>query len=154
MKTIEYTFVDKAAWPRGLWDDEPDKVQWQDQATGLPCLIVRNDSGALCGYVGVMKGHPCYARHYDDYSLTVHGGLTFSDFCSPHKKEHGICHIVEDGEDDHVWWLGFDCAHCSDVIPQFEAMGWRRDRSAEYRTLDFVKTECTRLALQLAAIVK
>ena len=44
METKEYRFVDKSDWDRGPWDDEPDKVQWQDVATGLPCIAVRNDT--------------------------------------------------------------------------------------------------------------
>lgn len=43
MQTKQWTTIDKSAWPRGAWDDEPDKVQWQDPATGLPCLIDRKD---------------------------------------------------------------------------------------------------------------
>jgi hypothetical protein len=66
MKTIAYRTIDKSSWPRGAWDDEPDKKQWQDTATGLPCLIVRNGVGALCGYVGVPRWHPWHGRQYGD----------------------------------------------------------------------------------------
>jgi hypothetical protein len=100
MKTIEYRHRDKSDWGEGPWQDEPDKRQWQDEATGLPCLVVRNRGGALCGYVGVPAGHPCFEVDYDDVygtynedytertsgplpDLEVHGGLTFSDFCAP-----------------------------------------------------------------------
>lgn len=75
MKTIEYRNVDKSGWPAGEWQDEPDKVQWQDAATGLPCLIVRNGSGALCGYVGVAVGHPCYDLGYGAESATLASAL-------------------------------------------------------------------------------
>ena len=44
MKDIVYDTQDKRTWPRGVWDDEPDKKQWRDEATGYPCLIVRNQS--------------------------------------------------------------------------------------------------------------
>lgn len=55
MERIEYRgVVDKSGWARGVWDSEPDKIQWQDAETGLPCLIVRGPVGALCGYVGVV----------------------------------------------------------------------------------------------------
>ena len=57
METIEYRTMDKSVWGPGPWQNEPDKRQWQDEATGLPCLIVRNSMGALCGYVGVSEGH-------------------------------------------------------------------------------------------------
>lgn len=69
MQTKEYTTVDKSTWERGEWDNEPDKKQWLDEETGLPCLIVRGCiTGALCGYVGVPKGHPAYRYHYDGCS--------------------------------------------------------------------------------------
>lgn len=101
MQTIEYRTVDKSTWGRGPWADEPDKIQYQDEATGLPCLIVRSPVGALCGYVGVPEGHPWFGIAYnertdrapetDDHDwsaerpesvIDVHGGLTFSGFCN------------------------------------------------------------------------
>jgi hypothetical protein len=42
------------------WDNEPDRVEFE--SLGLPCLIVRNPFGALCGYVGVPEGHPWYYK--------------------------------------------------------------------------------------------
>ena len=65
METREYKTVDKSTWDDGPWKDEPDKKQWQEETTGLPCLIVRNHMGALCGYVGVPKDHPLYEAAYD-----------------------------------------------------------------------------------------
>jgi hypothetical protein len=81
MQTIEYLSRDKSTWGDGPWQNEPDKVQYPDPHTGLPCLIVRNPMGALCGYVGVPKDHPAYGRHYDQVDADVHGGLTFSGHC-------------------------------------------------------------------------
>lgn len=52
----------KLAWGDGAWVDEPDKAQWQDETTGLPCLLVRNPGGALCGYVGVYPTHPYHGK--------------------------------------------------------------------------------------------
>ena len=66
MQTIEYKTVDKSNWERGEWDNEPDKKQWLDEATGLPCLIVRAPvTGSLCGYVGIAPEHPLFAIGYD-----------------------------------------------------------------------------------------
>lgn len=65
METLSYTTVDKSAWGDGPWQAEPDKMQWQDERTGLPCLIVRGPMGALCGYVGVATTHPAYGLSYD-----------------------------------------------------------------------------------------
>lgn len=157
MENREWRTIDKSSWPRGEWDSEPDKMQWTDEATGLPCLVVRNPGGHLCGYVGVPDGHPWFQKDYDGCRIngaewpSVHGGLTFADFCSPRPdaKERGICHVVDAGENDRVWWLGFDCAHCGDLSPKHAA-----DRSAvllageAYRTIDYVRSECRSLAAQ------
>lgn len=145
MKTIrEHGIVDRTDWPKGQWDKEPDKIQWMDKATGLPCLIVRNSFGALCGYVGVSKGHPYFEKHYDEADVSAHGGLTFADHC------HGnICHTVENGEDDNVWWLGFDCAHCHDAAPGMYRFTPNSSKFGTYRTLKWVKWHTRKLALQL-----
>lgn len=78
---IEYKNQPRDGWPSGPWDDEPDKVEYVDEATGLPALIVRNGVGALCGYVGVPPGHPAHGQHYDRVDANVHGGLTFAGGC-------------------------------------------------------------------------
>lgn len=156
MKTIEYRTVDKSSWGNGPWQEEPDKRQWQDKATGLPCLIVRGPFGGLCGYVGVPPAHPAFEKPYSDMDVEVHGGLTYADFCQPGEAaEKGICHIVDDGEDDRVWWFGFDCGHYGDMMP-----GHRRDliaqmfdghcRAGVYRTLAYVESNVRDLARQLA----
>lgn len=165
METKEYRTVDKSEWDRGEWDDEPDKLQWQDEATGLPCLIVRGPSGALCGYVGVAEGHPCFGVDYSDAKpvtpledenyIDVHGGLTFSDFCADTDDEsRHICHVPGPGEPDRVWWLGFDCAHACDVRPK--SSKWDRengfdfhDPRSSYKSLAYVKAEVAKLARQL-----
>lgn len=158
MKAMEWTFRDKSDWGNGPWQTEPDKAQWIDESTGLPCLMVRGPSGALCGYVGVSSGHPAFEKHYDSVLVDTHWGLTFSSHCQE-DHEHGVCHRVEAGEDDNVWWLGFDCAHSGDLCPahskynkDFERRHPRfagmSDRD-EYRSVDFVRNEVRKLAAQL-----
>lgn len=154
MKTIEYRTVDKSPWPRGAWDMEPDKKQWQDEATGLPCLIVRNRGGALCGYVGVPEGHPLFEKDYGSADVRVHGGLTFADHCTKDESQH-ICHKPDEGEPDNVWWLGFDCSHSGDVSPARERFwGGMSSFGESYRDIHYVESECRDLARQLAAITK
>lgn len=161
MEYKEYRTIDKSKWERGPWDSEPDKMQFSDEATGLPCLIVRNRMGALCGYVGITEGHHLCgkgyeeARNVDDEYLNVHWGLTFADACQPNTDEtKGICHTPSEGEPDHVWWFGFDCAHGGDYCPAHSAYPqkcFRRHADEEYRDVEFVKNEIRSLALQLAA---
>jgi hypothetical protein len=137
----------------GPWQDEPSKVQWVDAATGLPCLIVRGPLGSLCGYVGVFPNHPLHQVDYNDgVDLEVHGGITFSDKCQPttdHSK--GVRHIPEPGTSDDVWWFGFDCAHCFDIVPGMIEFSLRERDRGEYRDVRYVASEVRKLAAQLGA---
>lgn len=158
MKTIKYTTVDKSKWMRGIWDNEPDKVQYPDKSTGLPCLIVRGPHGGWCGYVGVPEGHPWFQKDYNDVDAQVHGGLTYAHFCAEGMNEaYSICHIPGPGEPDRVWWLGFDCAHYGDIMPAYE--GIYSEYSSrykdlvpykKYRDIGYVKKEVRSLAKQAA----
>lgn len=119
----EYRTVDKSEWPRGPWDQEVDKAQWIDPATGLDCLIVRNGSGSLCGYVGLPPEHPWHGRDYDalDPWPEVYGDLTFAAACADTADEsRHICHVPQPGRPHDVWWFGFDCAHVGDQSPAYE----------------------------------
>jgi hypothetical protein len=156
METKAYTTIDRiaAGWPSGEWDEEPDKMQWEDPATLLPCLAVRHPrSGHWCGYVGVPVAHPFFELPYGHEKVgdSVGHYLTFSDRCNPNATEdRGICHIPSDGESDNVWWFGFDYSHLGDLTP-LEA-GDRRYGAygAHYATLDQVKRQCAELASKLA----
>jgi len=179
MQTKEWTYVNKNSWPDGPWMNEFDKKQWTTKA-GLPALIVRaarsdevnkkregSNSGHLCGYVGVTKDHPYFEKYegwgddkkdpncVDGFPFDVHGGITLTSFCDSDEEIEGICHIVEDGEDDKVWWFGFDCAHLHDV----SGMGYGivmqslfRPGSGSYKDVDYVAKECEQLAEQLVAL--
>jgi hypothetical protein len=165
-----YTTMDKSTWGDGPWADEPDKIQWVDDATGFDCLIVRNRGGALCGYVGLPSEHPCHGLDYDSVRILdadgghdwpdVHGGLTYADSCQEGGDEAAsICHIPQPGRPDDVWWFGFDCAHHMDISPGMLA----RDRESgfpisssygeAYRTVAYVRSECARLARQLVTAI-
>jgi len=138
----------KATLPPGPWQDEPDKALWNDETTGLHCLIIRHPSGHLCGYVGIDTAHPWHGDAYNDhYEITVHGGLTYAD----------------SRDDDEIWWFGFDCAHLGDLTPRhFHAdpvteaaialCGDGIGGGNTYRDFGYVTAEVTRLAEQLAAV--
>lgn len=150
--------IDRSRWPAGPWNDEPDRADWKDEATGLDCLALRAPTGHWCGYVAVPEGHPLFGRSYgDSYAegadghygptpgphaddLRVHGGITYGDRC------HGaICHVADEGAPP-VWWLGFDCNHYGDQGP----VGFRI--GGVYRDLTYVREQCTALAAQLGAL--
>jgi hypothetical protein len=126
--------VDRTDWPPGPWDGEPDKLQFSHM--GLPCLIVRNNDGTLCGYAGLPPGHPAREVEADDLPVSVHGGLTYRKKCNP-----PVCHVPEPGETDDILWLGFDCGHVLDGGPE-------RDYG-DYRDVAYVRAQCERLAEQL-----
>jgi hypothetical protein len=152
METIEYRTFDKRSWGPGPWQGEPDKKQWQDETTGYPCLIVRNSAGALCGYVGVRKSHPNYEQGYEEPEVYVHGGLTFADRCQQEQHDcEGICHKVAKGEDDDVWWFGFDCLHAGDSSPPVHD-GRSHFNYGEYRDFAYVTSEVASLVDQLKAL--
>lgn len=83
-------------------------------------------------------------------NITVHGGLTFSDFWAD--------------EIPNLWFFGFDCAHSGDLCPGIVAtlkrinidQGTTKREDAHlgdtYRTIDYAKVECTKLAGQLGVI--
>ena len=109
----------------GPWWDEPDKIQWVDPATDLDCLLVRNQMGVWCGYVGLPFDHPWSgAGSYDQLDVEVHGGLTFGpSLCDEDAPEgRGICHVPFPGRPADVAWIGFDCGHGFDYAPALEAM--------------------------------
>lgn len=139
-----------------IWKNEPDRLQWIDESTGLDCLIVRNSMGALCGYVGLPENHPDYERkgygllgeqkHCDEI-YTAHGGISYADHCQGH-----ICH-QGDVANKKVWWIGFDCSHAGDLIP--ESKRFREEHGLTdmmlhetYKDIEYVKSECQNLAMQ------
>ncbi len=139
----------KAQLPDGIWQSEPDYKHWVDESTGLDCLIVRNEVlGHLCGYVGVPKSHILFGEGYDEvhnrFDVSVHGGLTYANEC-----RGKVCHKSDDG--DHVWWLGFDCAHCDDLSPGMQNMYFPAGilPRGEYRDIEYVREQCEALALQI-----
>lgn len=139
-KQSEYK-IDRAGWPPGPWDGEPDRVDFEH--AGFPCLILRHESGHLCGYAGVPLGHPMYEASLADIEvLSVHGGVTYAGKC-----RGPICHVPREGQPDDVFWLGFDCAHrgAGDYEPTDDIF-WRQ--CGEYRTIEYVRLECEQLAEQ------
>lgn len=157
------TWIDKAAWGDGPWRDEPDRAEWRDKSTGLTCLALRHSNiGQWCGYVAVPPGHPWHGLDYDDMPVEAHGGLTFVGRCQVDDRpaREQICHVPQPGEPDDVWWIGFDCLHLWDIGPAMEAreraLGFPEYRELmstrrSYKTLEYVRSECTNLAAQVHA---
>jgi hypothetical protein len=97
-----------------------------------------------------------HGKHYDDVRTPtgetpdVHGGLTYSDAAAGEISHPGR---------PELWWVGFDCAHCYDIVPGHRTLmnsvysKWLEPRSEipkrQYRDLAFVKLEVESLAGQL-----
>lgn len=163
---VEEYKVDRTGWSSGPWDGEPDRLSWKTEA-GLPALIVRNSSGALCGYVGLPAGTAVrdaldsgvfdyHLERYDDIPgvESPHGGITYGSRCRGH-----ICHVPEPGETDDVYWLGFDCGHAGDLVPgllcHLTALGLPLDHHHAldvYRDVAYVRAECERFAAELMVL--
>jgi len=159
--------VDRSLWVRGEWDTEPDFVYWFDRDTWYRCLMVRHaEMGHLCGYVGVTKSHPAYYMHEAalESSLEVHGGVTavrdesvVSDFGASLGAEYGIPSTIYPLGPEPTKWIGFDCAHSGDYIPAMAVhprrpAQWPNSLNTTYRTMDYVRQQCARLAWQLYLI--
>ena len=135
---------DKTEWGDGPWQTEPDEYRWVDATTNYRCHILRpNDLGTLCGYVAVPSYNLLheigYAKDFRTHGppelfIEVHGGLTYSN------------------EYDGLWTFGFDAGHVFDYRPakvgRVSAM-YNEVGPEEYRTIDYMKAETTKLAQQL-----
>lgn len=131
--------VDRSEWNRGPWDDEPDEVLWIDDNTGLPCMMMRNHAGAWCGYVGT-------ERAMDSTYMSVHGGINWCRKMGAPTLALQLAMGVTNFET--TWWHGFDCNHIWDEVP---AEGHAKDRTAVYRDMQFVVSQCAKLARQIKA---
>lgn len=149
-QSIDYEKLRKEIGP-GPWDSEPDRLEWRHR--GVPCLIVRNQWGVLCGYAACPPGHPWHGMSHHDVPASAHGGVNYSDGCSGL-----ICHVPEAGEPDNVWWLGFDCGRIRDLNPAFDVV-MKKVAGAKplpfgvrtYRDIAYVKDQCNHLAEQILA---
>lgn len=159
-KIFNYTPDQKReAMGDGEWCYEPDEAYFEH--AGLKCRInraVRLDppygcfGGHLCGYVQVSSDHLYYNKDIMDldfdHDLDVHGGVTWSKM----------------DDLDNTYWIGFDCAHCYDLVPTMNKMSQENDALRKlkelfqdmtcdyYRNFDFVVEECKKLAEQLVAV--
>lgn len=156
--------IDREGWPPGPWDDEPDKIEYRDPGTNAPVIIRRVVLGSLCGYVAVPPGHPWHGSNGFDCPAVVHGGVNYGGPCQeewpdPEAYGYAVCHVAAPGESDDVWWLGFDCQHITDTVPQVSAILTRAGHGTDapfgmrqtYKDVAFVRAQCAELARQAAA---
>ena len=136
---LEASMKMKLFYPIRPWENEPDHAEWVQEVSGYKCRISRMEgSGALCGYVGIPKGHRYWGVIYDEGDAEldaiaddVHGGFTYT--------EQG---------DDGWWYFGFDTAHADDFAPKLVELliGFgRKDLPftdcMNYKTWEFVEEQ-------------
>ncbi len=137
--------TDRSSWPRGPWDDEGDREEWTT-AVGLPAMLLRSEVGAWCGYVGVPSGHRLrdvdFGVSMELTDIDVHGGITFTGKHSLATRGHA-----------DTWWIGFDCAHWTDVVPSMVHLTEPISRiGGAYRTQGYAREQCESLARQIAGL--
>lgn len=141
----------KSKWGPGPWQDEPDALDWRDEATGFACAIRRNLmlTGSLCGYVGVPPGHALHGWSYhDDVPLRAEfeepgkfGAVDMFFYALSGEYEHGTIPLglalkahgginwsgalPDDSDASGRWWFGFDCGHAGDYSPGIHALSKR-----------------------------
>jgi hypothetical protein len=138
---------------------EPDLALWRDSSTGLVCMIKRGHYGHLCGYVGVPNGHKLFGLSSEFepvlQSLCVHGGVTFSGQITTFGAFPAMLGFTDNGlsfKDTDVWFIGFDAAHSTDLIPMSPGLpGLPEFLGSEgtYKDFGFMREQCTQLAKQI-----
>ena len=156
-----YTTFSKSYWGVGPWRSELDKAVWTDPATGMDCMHRRcADGGYLCGYVAVEPGHPLYGFEHDAIpaalGVTAHRGLVESGLCEHGMESEAMCHIPAEGRPHDVWWFGFRCDEVGDDLPDRRSGDARygSNHSGVYRTTEYVRRECEKLAMRLAEVAR
>lgn len=153
----------------GPWNQEPDKLAWTDPATGLACIVLRQDNGTLSGYVAVDPGHPLWGFTWDAVPSAIgkapHRGIDYAELCLHTGPERiRVCHTrpaqmhrnAPQGADaaghDDKWWFGFSTSAPGDFVPKGAKPRLHREEGEVYRTLDYVFEQTRELAAQLSSV--
>lgn len=128
--------------------NQVEQNEFDMDVAGLKVAIRRHPRFlTLNGYVGVPKGHVLYG-------VTAENLIVTQGFTPPHR---GFSYAGT-GEDSqfslprNYWFFGFDTAHKGDKIPGKQSLLHRifhgSDESGEYRSMKYVKHECSKLIVQ------
>ena len=123
---------------------------------GYSVVVVLNESGFRCGYVGIPKEKGIRKKDLDIMSIPCHGGITYV---------HDRLAVLPECM-DHLW-IGFDCCHIFD-LPDCEAAKkafpelagkigkaegiFIAHQDGEIRSADYCEEECRRICFRLEEI--
>jgi hypothetical protein len=114
----------------GIWMDEPDEVEWDSEEWRVPCLIMRApELGVLCGYVGVAPAHPWHGLDLVALNEVVTNGHWGVSWAAP--RDQLRVTRTDETVADH-WYVGFDCAHAFDLVPNLRTLFPKRAREPIY----------------------
>ena len=127
------------------WDREPDHLEFESH--GLRALVLRNPTfGHLNGYLAIPNTHVLWGIDDVLAEISSHKGWSYASACHPHTNE-------EDG----YWWIGFDCAHGGDFLPNepdylkvLQLKPSPRPRRKVYRNLSYVRGVLEEAAFQVS----
>lgn len=130
---------------------------------GFKCVVVFQELGHRCGYVGVPQNHPLYGKGYREETSILLSALeneevgkrSIISLVVNSQKEnitldllfdvHGSLTFSDGGKDgkypieSDLWWLGFDCGHCEDGIDLDKAIEYfpeRKEMIMQRKTID------------------
>jgi hypothetical protein len=160
-KDFKDRISDSEQWGKGSWTKEPGEfVRIWAYYKGLPYTLGRNVLGVWLGYVAIRKDMLVYTNNFDWEQLEIHGGITYSDHAYPLME-------LPYEDNDQLYWIGFDCGHYGDKVPQRNYIrsilprGMRKElkelekklltkRVEKYRTLEFAIKQCKLLIDQIS----
>jgi hypothetical protein len=152
---------------------------WITSAGLRAVVIMVEDMGHRCGYVGLPVEHPLFGVGYSDKSPALKANMERSTeklspidvLCAAASEPdelnsplymfevHGG--ITYAGKGDYpvasdLWWYGYDCAHGGDVprpeVVKAKYPGRGYWEQGVHRSLDYCLFECESLAAQLATV--
>lgn len=128
------------SWLPGAWQDEPDIIEWRKEGSAYPLLIVRGQTGCLCGYVGIPQGHALHGMWSGDLTRftwtalpeEINGAFPCGPIFTP------------TGAPPTCWWLGFHCGAMGELMPAVPLVEGEERR---YVPLDEARARVEALAL-------
>lgn len=137
-------------------------VEREFEHAGYKCVVVFQEMGRRCGYVGVPKDSKLYGKSYMDKldikmeemcgkSIGKRGIMTLFGACFNDKKErvslelyfdvHGSLTYAGGGKNSKypiksdLWWFGFDCGHAGDREDYEYAIKMFQDNRDRYEAM-------------------